>query len=240
MACKHCPMATLDSILNSIPISDVAEKLGVSDEVATQAISEASSVLVAGLAKNATTPKGAEALQDALKKHEGFQGVQSTGDIDTEDGQKILNHIFGDKTPEVAAALSEEPATAGIDFSKLLPALAPILMGVLGAHQANNNSGGGIGDVLGGLLGGGGSGSASGGLGGILGGLLGGGSGNQSAGGGLGDILGGILGGANGNQSGSGGLGDVLGSVLGGAGQSQKKSSGGGLGDILGELLGGK
>lgn len=233
-------MVDLNSILKSLPIDDVAKQLGVSPEVAEQAVKEASSVLVAGLAKNASTPEGAESLQSALQKHAEFSGVNSVADVDTADGQKILNHILGGKTNDVAQALSEEPATAGIDFSKLLPALAPILMGVLGSSQ--KSSGGGIGDLLGGLLGGGNS-NGGGGIGDILGGLLGGGGGQQqaSAGGGLGDILGGLLGGGNGGgqqASAGGGLGDILGGLLGG-GSADGKNSGPDLGGILGGLLGG-
>ncbi len=225
-------MADLNSILKSLPIDQVAQQLGVSPEVASQAVSEASSVLIGGLVKNASTPEGAEALQTALQKHADFSGVNSVDDVDTEDGQKILNHILGNKTEDVAKALSEEPATAGIDFGKLLPALAPVIMGVLGSSQ--KSSGGGLGDLLGGFLGG-----SNDGIGNILGGLLGGGGQQQaSAGGGLGDILGGLLGGGGQQQaSAGGGLGDILGGLLGGGGQQQ--ASGGGLGDILGGLLGG-
>lgn len=224
-------MVDLNSILKSLPIDDVAKQLGVSPEVAAQAVSEASSVLIGGLVKNASTPEGAESLQKALQQHADFSGVSSVTDVDTADGQKILNHILGGKTDEVAKALSEEPATAGIDFSSLLPALAPIIMGVLGSSQ--KSSGGGLGDLLGGFLGG-----NNGGIGGILGGLLGGGQQQQaSAGGGLSDILGGLLGGGSQQQASGGGLGDILGGLLGGGGNT--KSSGPDLGSILGGLLGG-
>ncbi len=232
-------MVDLNSILKSLPISDVAAQLGVSPEVAEQALTQASSVLIGGLAKNASTPEGASALEAALQKHAGFEGVGSIADIDVADGSKILDHIFGGKQTEVAEALNAAPATAaGLDFGKVLPALAPILMGMLGSGQ--KQSGGGIGDLLGGLLGGGQTQQASGGgLGSILGGLLGGGGGTQQAsGGGLGDILGGLLGGGGGTQQASGGgLGDILGGLLGGGGGTQQ-ASGGGLGDALNDMLG--
>jgi hypothetical protein len=77
--------------------------------------------------------------------------------------------------------------TAGIDFGKLLPILAPNVLGLIAkkqggaAGQAGAGTaagGGGIGDIIGGLLGGGGSGGGSpaGGIdiGELLGGLLGG------------------------------------------------------------------
>lgn len=225
-------MADLNSILNSVPIADIAQQLGVSDDVASQAVSEASSVLLAGLMKNASTPEGAEALQNALEKHAGFQGVQSTADIDTDDGSKILNHIFGDKTDQVALALSKEPTTAGIDFAKLLPSLAPIIMGILGASHSQG-SGGGIGDILGGFLGN----DKGGGIGSVLGSILGGG-GQKSSSGGLGDVLGGILGGGQQKSSG-GGLGGLLGGIFGGGSKKKtSKKSGTDLGDLLGGLLG--
>ncbi len=190
----------IDDILKAVPVDDIAQKLGVSPDVAQQAIAQAGGVLLSGLAKNAESSDGSAAIQKALSKHEGFTGASSVDDIDENDGKKILKHVFGDKENAVAETLNTSDKTAGgIDFAKLLPILAPIVMGLIANNASSKQapaeaeSGGGIGDVIGGLLGGGGN---SGGidLGGVIGGLLGGGN---SSGGGidLGGLLGGLLGG---------------------------------------------
>lgn len=193
----------IEDILKLVPIDDIAQKLGVGKEQAEQAVAEGSAVLLGGLAKNAATPEGSAAIEKALGKHAGAAGAASVSDIDEADGEKIVKHVFGDDEQKVAAALSSETKSSGIDFAKLLPMLAPIVMGLLAnksqggsAGTAEASSGGGIGDILGGILGGG-SNNSGGGIGDVLGGLGGllGGGGNNDSGGGLGGLLGGLFGG---------------------------------------------
>ncbi|WP_040168234.1 DUF937 domain-containing protein [Microbacterium gorillae] len=171
-------MAGIDDILSQLPIGDIAKKLGVDEGTAAQAVKEGGATIIGGLHRNAESADGAAAIEKALENHGGQIDVDN---VDTADGQKILTHIFGNDTDAVASQLSSNEKTAGIDFSKLLPILAPIVMGMLskGTSNAKETSSGGLGDVLGGLLGG----------------LTGNQSGNaQSSGGGIdiGSILGGL------------------------------------------------
>lgn len=175
-------MAGLDDILTMIPIDQLASKLGVDPDTAAQAVEQGGGAILAGLQKNAQSPDGAAAIQKALGKHQGLGDAVDVDSVDTQDGEKILQHVFGEREQAVKKTLTEAPQTAGIDFGKLLPMLAPIVMGLLakkqqpaGEAQAQGSSGGGIGDVIGGLLGG--RGQQGGGLdiGGLLGGLFGGG-----------------------------------------------------------------
>ncbi|UWF77753.1 MULTISPECIES: DUF937 domain-containing protein [Microbacterium] len=182
----------LDEILKQVPIDDIAQRFGVSQDVARQAVAEGSAALLGGLQKNAETPEGSSAIEQALNRHEGFSGASSVDDVDREDGEKIVKHVFGDKKKDVEETLTTSEKTAGgIDFGKLLPILAPIILGLIanatkgkGGSTAGSSSeagsGGGLGDILGGLGGllGGGSGStgsgSSGGIGGVVGDILGG------------------------------------------------------------------
>lgn len=173
-------MAGLEDILKMLPIDDIAAKLGVDPATAQQAVNEGGATILGGLQKNASTDDGAAAIQAALKKHAG-PGASKLDEVDEADGQKILTHIFGGEKENVEKALTQDKQTAGIDFGKLLPMLAPIIMGMLAkgtsTQQAQpESSGGGISDLLGGLLGGlgGGDQKQSGGgldIGGILNGL---------------------------------------------------------------------
>lgn len=189
----------LEDILKNVPIGDIAKKFGVSEDVARQAVSEGGAALLGGMAQNAKSESGSAAIEKALSKHGGFTGAATVSEIDEADGEKIVAHVFGDNKQNVAAALTGGDKTAGIDFGKLLPIIAPIIMGLLAGQKQGSASQGGIGDLIGGLLGGGNSkgGASSGGLGDILGGLgglLGGGQ-QSGDGGGLGGLLGGLLGG---------------------------------------------
>jgi hypothetical protein len=196
----------LDDILKQVPVDDIAQKLGVSRDDAKVAIEQGGAVLLGGLAKNAETEEGSAAIQKALQKHTGSARAAKVDDVDQADGGKIVAHILGDKEKEVTTKLTESKATPGIDFGKLLPILAPIVMGLIAnatkdktakTDAGAQESGGGIGDIIGGLLGGGNS-----------------GSGGNAGGGGIGDVLGGLLGG--GKSGGGGGIGDLLGGLLGG------------------------
>jgi hypothetical protein len=180
-------MAGNDEILRSLPVGEIAAKLGVDPSTARQAIQEGGATILTGLQRNAQTPEGSQAILKALDKHSGAlgEGPVDVDRVDTADGQKILGHIFGDQQDAVAQKLTSEPQTAGIDFGKLLPILAPIVLGLIAkkaggaADRAGTAAGGGgVGDIIGGLLGAGGSGGGSspGGIdiGGLLGGFFGG------------------------------------------------------------------
>lgn len=177
-------MAGLDDILQALPIDDIARQLGVPPSEARRAVEEGGATILAGLQRNAQTPDGAAALEKALGAHGGetASGRIDLNNLSTTDGQKILGHVFGGQEQQVAQKLTDEPKTAGIDFSKLLPILAPIIMGLIANQQQKSapsqggGAGGGLGDLIGGLLGGSATGSSSpGGLdvGGLLGGLFG-------------------------------------------------------------------
>lgn len=189
----------LDDILQQVPIDDIAKRLGVSHAEAKAAVEQGGAVLLGGLAKNASTNEGSAAIERALQKHEGARERTSVDDIDERDGGKIVAHILGPDEKKVTEKLTTSEKTAGIDFGKLLPLLAPIIMNLIANRKRSDGGQGGIGDLIGGILGGG-SGSAGssggGGLGDILGGVLGGGRGGKGDGGiDLGGLIGGLLGG---------------------------------------------
>lgn len=209
-------MASLEDIKSSLPIGDIAARLGVDEATANRAVDDALPALLAGMGANATDPAGAASLERAVTSHDPslVEGGVNLADVDEDDGNKIVRNIFGQNTDQVVNALDSKEAkegTGGNLIGKLLPILAPIVLAFLAKQfskkqdapadaQASGGGeaqgGGGIGDILGGLLGGGGSsGGGGGGLGDVLGGLLGGGGSGGSGGGGLGDILGGLLGG---------------------------------------------
>lgn len=164
-------MAALDEILKQLPIDDIAKTLGVSRRKARAAAREGGRTILSGLQKETETPEGAAALANALNKHAGERKVASAADIDTADGENILGHIFGGEKGAVAERLGvSAQGKGGIDFGKLLPMLAPIIMNFIAnrkgsAKQADTeeqaDSGGGLGDLLGGMLGGGSKGGFS-------------------------------------------------------------------------------
>ncbi|WP_279105887.1 DUF937 domain-containing protein [Gordonia paraffinivorans] len=200
-------MSDIDDLLSRLPYGSLATQLGVDEDSARAAARQAVPALLAGLQTQTADEAAAQKLVGALAQHDNdlATGEIDVDQVDTADGSKIVAHIFGDKTPEVAGAVSNQVPAAAVDpgvVQKLLPILAPIVLSYLTKK------------VLGGAGGGAPTQAGSGGLGDLLGTVLGGG-----AAGGLGDLLGGMLGGAAGSGTKQGGgdlLGGILGSILGG------------------------
>jgi hypothetical protein len=237
-------MSEIDQILSQVPMDQVAAALGVDRGEAEQATRTAIPALLGGMHANAQDPAGAASLMGAVSQHDDSALGASVDQIDTQDGQKIVQNVFGDNTNDVMARLggTSSSGNSGL-MAKLLPILAPIVMSYLARklQSGGTTTGSTADDPMGGLGGLGGQGGL-GGLGGMLGGAGGG-----TAGGGLGDVLGSVLGGGgtSGMSGGAqgGGIGDILSQVLGGAGGSQTQpgtpAGQGGMGDLLGGVLGG-
>ncbi len=192
----------IDELVSQLPIDQLAAQLGADPEEVKRASRQSVGALVGGMQANAKDPGGAASLTEALGQHSGdaLDGLTDVGRIDADDGDKIVGHVFGDQRDAVVSQLGG--SGGGGIFAKLLPMLAPLVMGWLaksmsggGGREApgGDAGGGGLGDMLGGLVGGGEGGA--GGLSDMLGGLLGGGSGGGEGGSDITDMLGGLLGG---------------------------------------------
>jgi hypothetical protein len=124
------------------------------DQTATQnAVGAALPVLLGALARNSTQSSGAQSLDRALSKHDGgvldnLGGFLDSPDVD--DGNGILRHMLGDRRQSVETGVSK---ASGLDMSmvaKLLPILAPVVMGALGRQKRDNRlNSGGLSELLG-------------------------------------------------------------------------------------------
>lgn len=188
-------MSEIQQLISQIPVQQVAQRAGVDEADARQAIEAIVPALVGGMQANAHEPSGARSLAGALDKHQGHLDERLAGNVDPADGQKIVQNVFGDNTDRIAQAAGGGSALSGI-IQKILPIVAPMVIAWVanrffgqGGAQApqteqapQQDSGFGLDDLLGGILGGG-SGAQQNGA-------------QQSGGlGGLGDLLGGLLGG---------------------------------------------
>ncbi len=184
-------MSDLNELLGRLPIDRIAQSLGVDEGTARDAVEKATAALAGGMEANARDEAGAASLQQALLQHQDSNlgdGDVDIDQVDTDDGDKIVGHVFGDNRDQVAQQLGGLGGgmSSGL-MKKLLPMLAPIVMGYIakrmrsGGQQAQAqtqraDSGFGLDDILGGLLGGKSGGGGGGNiLSDVLGGLLGGG-----------------------------------------------------------------
>jgi len=184
--------------IGSKAISAIAKTLNIDESKAKWIVAAAVPLMIAALNYNSKKDKAQEeSIDQALQnKHNG--GILDSlsdflGQGPSEDGDKIVHHMFGNNTDMVKNSISSKTGISSAQVGTVLATLAPIVMGYLGKQKQTQSSGGGLGDILGGLIGGGSNSSAGGGLlGSVLGSFLGGSSSKaQDSGlGGLSDLAG--------------------------------------------------
>jgi len=133
-------------------LGQVAGDIGADSGATQKAISSALPALLGALSNNASKPEGAAALRTALDDHDGSV-LDDPSDLLTGggSGEGILSHVLGAKRSGVEQAVSD---SSGLDLgsvTKLLPMLAPMLMGALGKKSKEGGMDAG---ALAGFLGG--------------------------------------------------------------------------------------
>jgi hypothetical protein len=176
----------VDEILGQLPLDQLAAQLGVDPQTAARAAAAVIPSLIGGLQHNADQGNE-QAIVGALVQHSSSNlfdsGSVDLNSVDAADGAKIVQHIFGDQSTQLAHAIGQRTGASGNLVNELLPILAPIVLAYLAkklssSQQSAGGSGGSIlNDMLGSVLGGQGGQQAGGGgmLGSILGGILSGG-----------------------------------------------------------------
>lgn len=139
--------------LNNDQIGAIAAKLGVDPAQAQTAIEHAVPLIVGGMAQNASTPAGANALNSALGDHAGFDVSNVLGSVlgggGSGMGGAILGHIFGGNQGAANQGLGQATGLGTQNAGQLMAILAPIVMGTLANHaQGQGLNAGGLGGML--------------------------------------------------------------------------------------------
>ena len=142
------------SHLSDAQVSAIAGQLGTDPAQARNAIEHALPLIVGHMAQNASTPQGADALNNALGEHAGFKisdvlsGVLS-GSNGQGIGGAILGHIFGGNQNAANQGLGQVTGLGTQNSGQLMAILAPIVMAALANHAQTQGVGaGGIGGML--------------------------------------------------------------------------------------------
>lgn len=114
----------------------IADQLGIDPGQASAAVASAMPLLLGALAKNASTPHGANQLSSVLDRdHDGsvlddlgsaFSGGASAS------GMRAVNHIFGADSASVTNHIGQQSGLDMAQVTKILAMLAPIVLGFLG------------------------------------------------------------------------------------------------------------
>jgi len=143
-------------------INQMSQQVGAQPSMVNSAIQMALPMILNQMANNASTPQGAESLNNALERdHSGgildnlgglgsliFGGGQQPVSREA-DGGGILGHIFGNNQGQVTQEVSNQSGLNVGQVAQILMMLAPIVMGYLGRQKQQNNLGaGGLTDLL--------------------------------------------------------------------------------------------
>ncbi len=147
-------------------VDQISGQVGAEPSLVNTAIQAALPAILGGLASNASTPQGAQSLDNALSNdHDGsilgnLGGLgslifdQATPTPRQADAGGILGHILGGNQNQVAQDVSQKSGLGMGQVAQILMMLAPIVMGYLGQQKQQQNVGAdGLGGMLGGILG---------------------------------------------------------------------------------------
>jgi hypothetical protein len=142
----------LDSLsghLDDRSLQRISGALGAEQGATSKALAAAVPLLIAGLARNAAQPGGAQQLHDALARDHDGSALDQPPTGATPDGDAILGHILGDRRATAERGIA---GASGLDLAKvgpLLSMLAPLVMGALGRARSQGGLGPGqLSDML--------------------------------------------------------------------------------------------
>lgn len=143
----------LGNSLGDDAIQMISRQLGADSGATRSVIEGAIPMLVSGLAKNAGSAGGAEAILGALTRdHDGSVLDDLAGFLGgggASQGAGILGHVFGGKQSSIENALSKSSGLSPAKVAQILMMVAPLVMGALGKMQRGNGlDAGGLGDLL--------------------------------------------------------------------------------------------
>jgi len=136
-------------------LEQLGKSVGVDPKQTQQLAQVALPALMGALQKNAASPEGAKSLDKALEKHKDDPVDDILGflkNVDTQDGAKMLQHIFGGKKDAVQSDLAEKAGLQGNQVIDLLTQLAPLVLGALG-NQKKEGGQSDLTNLIGGVIG---------------------------------------------------------------------------------------
>lgn len=120
-------------------ISQIARQFGVTPEKAQEIIKMGLPMILGKLGQNAQDPQAGNSLFETLDRHDG-RSFRSLNDVDENEGQKILGHVFGNNNQQQIE--SEIANTSGVDsknVKRILSFLAPLALAYLSKRKKQNN-----------------------------------------------------------------------------------------------------
>ncbi|MEM9131097.1 MAG: DUF937 domain-containing protein [Actinomycetota bacterium] len=146
--------ALLDGIMEQLGpggLAQLSQGLGADESAVSAAVAAALPAILGGMANNTRSSEGANSLSNAVDDHsptifDQLGGLLGSGGGD---GAKILGHVLGQRQPYVEQGVARSSGVSLDLVMKLLPILAPLVMGYLSKQKQDNGlDAGGLGEAL--------------------------------------------------------------------------------------------
>lgn len=106
------------SLTSDASVTSIAGKTGVSSSLTKKLLLLAIPIILKSMTKNALSGDGATSLLSALGQHKNKRSIaDQIAEADTEDGSKILGHVFGNDSVNVINDLSQQSGMDAADVS---------------------------------------------------------------------------------------------------------------------------
>ena len=122
------------ALTSDASMTSISGKTGVSSGLTKKLLLLAIPMILKNLTKNSASAEGASSLKAALGQHTSKQTLaEQIAEADTEDGGKILGHVFGSDQQTVMNNLAQQSGMDAADVSNVLSSIAPALLSSLSA-----------------------------------------------------------------------------------------------------------
>lgn len=144
------------TLLSSDAINGFSKRSGASASEVKRVLSQALPALLGGAdeqAKGADTAVGFAAALSSHAKSNTFDLSDFLGNVDLEDGSKIIGHLLGGNADKTTKTVAKEAGVSKSKAATIMAAAAPLLMSLLGQQaDEDDDKDSGIGTLIGTLL----------------------------------------------------------------------------------------
>lgn len=148
-------MKLAGTLLSSDSVDGVSDRTGSSGADVSKVLAKALPVLLDGANDQAKGKKSSKSFASALSDHAKDDTSDLSGflgNVDMEDGAKILGHLLGSKEEEKVNEIAEDSGLDAAAVLEILSAASPLLLSLLGQQTEEEDKKEAIGDLVGVLL----------------------------------------------------------------------------------------
>lgn len=148
-------MKLAGTLLSSDSVDGVSERTGSSGSDVSKVLAKALPALLDGANDQAKGKKSSKGFASALSDHakdDTSNLSKFLGNVDMEDGAKIIDHLLGSKEEDKVDEIAEEAGVEKADVLSILSAAAPLLLSLLGQQTEKEDKKEAVGDLVGVLL----------------------------------------------------------------------------------------